>query len=488
MPRTPPPPFGLTLTILRTAVGWTQKELSAATGLSRAVISEYETGTTELTRDRLEALAGVLGWRPGSVDRILLGLGLLPSPPDAPLSLVEPDDEERRIIDLAAALAARDTAEALRAELVRELRQEKVQEARRAAETLWLRLKPLPGAERRQRILQEQEFQDPFLSERLCAESERAAASDARRARDLAELALLVAERVSGPPAWRSRLQGYAWAFIGNARRVASDLPAAEVAFDRAGVLWREGADADPGLLDEALFLDLKASLRRAQRRFREALELHDQALATAKPQEAGFILLNKANVQEDLEDYEGALTALNQAERLIDDQGEPRLAFALRFNRAVNLLHLDRLAEVEPQLAEAREMAVRLGNELDLLRVLWLEGRVAAGRGEQREATASLEQVRREFAAREMAYDFALVTLELAALYLAQERTDDVRTLTQQMVWIFKAQGVHREALAVIELFRQTAEKQELTVDLAHRLVRFLYRARRDPQLRFEI
>src|SRR6185295_6789182 len=256
-----------TLTILRSAKGWSQKELAEATGLSRSVISEYETGTTELTRDRLEWLAAVMGWPRGSVDRVLFGLGLLAPAADAPASFLDPEEEEGRIIDRAAAVA-RETAEALRAELIRELRQEKAREGRRTAEPKWLELKPLWDSERRARIARRAEYHDPFLSERLCAESERAAASDARKARELAELALFVAERVSGPPALRSRLQGYAWAFIGNARRVAGHLPSADAAFARAWTLWREGAAADSGVLAEALVLDLNASLRRSQGRF----------------------------------------------------------------------------------------------------------------------------------------------------------------------------------------------------------------------------
>ena len=487
MPRTPPPPFGLALTILRTAQGWTQKELSAATGLSRGVLSEYETGTTELTRDRLEALAGAMGWPPGTVDRILLGLGLMQPDPEAPVLPLDPDEEERHIIDRSAAVAARGMAKDVRAELIRELRQEKAQQARQAAAALWRRLKPLSSAERRRQVIQEPQFQDPFLCERLCAESERAAASDARRARDLAEFALLVAERVSGPPAWRSRFQGYAWAFIGNARRVANDLPAAEAAFDHAWMLWREGAPADLGLLDEALFFDLKASLRRDQRRFAEALKLHERALTLAKPAAAGYILVNKAKVLEELQDYEGALATLTQATAMIEEQREPRLAFVLRFNRAVNLLHLGRLAETEALLAEARELAVRLGNELDLVRVLWLDGRVIAGHGDQPKAIAIFEQVRREFAAREMAYDFALVSLELAALHREKERMGEVKALAQQMAWIFRAQGVHREALAALRLFCEAAEKEELTVEMVRRLAEYLTKARHDPRLRFE-
>jgi len=475
------------LTILRSARGWSQKDLAAASGLSRSVISEYEKGTTELTRDRLEMLAAVMGWPPGTVDRVLFGLGLIEPAADAPLSPVDPDEEERRIIDRAAAVAARETTEALRAELVRGLRLEKAARARRAAESLWLRLKPLSDAERRARVARAPEYHDPFLCERLCAESERAAASDAVRARELANLALLVADRVPGPPAWRSRVQGYSWAFIGNARRVANDLPAAESAFARAWALWKEGAAADQGLLAEALLFDLEASLRRDQRRFAEALELHDRALTAAKLDEAGYILLNKSATLEQSGNFERSIETLEEAARSVDGQREPRQLFGLRFNQAVGLLHLGRLAEIGPRLTEARELAVRLGNELDLVRLLWLEGRVDAGRGNKREATAAFEQVRREFAVREMAYDFALVSLELAALYRERERTGEVKALAQQMVWIFKAQGVHREALAALELFRETAEKEELTVEMVRRLVEYLTKARHDPGLRFE-
>ena len=161
---------------------------------------------------------------------------------------------------------------------------------------------------------------------------------------------------------------------------------------------------------------------------------------------------------------------------------------FGLQFNLVVNLLHLSRLAEARPRLAEARELAVRLGNELDLVRLLWLEGRMDAAQGNPQEAIAAFEQVRQEFLAREIPYDFALVSLELAALYLEVESPSDVKNLARQMVWIFQAQGVHREALVALGLFREAAEKEELTVEMARRMADYLTKARHDPLLRFEI
>ena len=85
------------------------------------------------------------------------------------------------------------------------------------------------------------------------------------------------------------------------------------------------------------------------------------------------------------------------------------------------------------------------------------------------------------------MAYDAALVSLELSALYLEQGRTAEVRTLASEMAWVFKAQGVHREALAALGLFCQAAKADNLSVELARRLVSYLGRARHDQELRFE-
>ena len=99
----------------------------------------------------------------------------------------------------------------------------------------------------------------------------------------------------------------------------------------------------------------------------------------------------------------------------------------------------------------------------------------------------AALEQVRGEFTTREIAYDAALVSLELAVLYLEDGRTSEVRILARQMLWIFRAQGVHREALAALKLFCEAAEREQATVDFARRVAEYLERARHNPDLPFK-
>ncbi len=89
-------------------------------------------------------------------------------------------------------------------------------------------------------------------------------------------------------------------------------------------------------------------------------------------------------------------------------------------------------------------------------------------------------------FARRELTYDYALVSLELALILLAQGRTGETRTLAEEMLRIFQAQKVEREALAALQLFCNAAKREAATIELTRRVVKYLYRAQHDPKLRF--
>ncbi|HKV09800.1 MAG TPA: helix-turn-helix transcriptional regulator [Thermoanaerobaculia bacterium] len=483
-------PLNLALELLRRMRGWTQGELAQAAGISSNVLSGYESGFRHLSRHRLEKLAASMGYDVDVVDTALIFTEAIHSvvvPPDSP-SLVEPSMAERQSIARIVATVAHRTMQEVHDQLFRTLRDERVETHRREAGELWEELRRLPARDRMARVEAKPRFQTWALCERLCAESASAAGDHAGRALELAELALRVATLIPGLEAWRSRVQGYAWAFVGNARRVGSRLDAAEEAFERARELWQAGGNAEAGVLDETRVLDLEASLRRDQRRLPEALALLDRALEVSVGDDAAErILLKKASTQEQMGNHEAAIATLQAAALLVDEEREPRRLFALRFNLAVNLEHLDRHAEAEALLPEVRDLAVRMGNALDLVRVVWLEGRVAAGSGRREDAVLAFEQAQRDFTAREIAYDAALVSLDLAILHLEDGRTREVRSLARQMMWIFTSQKIHREALAALRLFCEAAEREQATVALARRVAEYLEKARHDPELRFE-
>jgi hypothetical protein len=58
---------------------------------------------------------------------------------------------------------------------------------------------------------------------------------------------------------------------------------------------------------------------------------------------------------------------------------------------------------------------------------------------------------------------------------------------LAAEILEIFKAQQVHREAIAAVILFQEAAGKERGTAGLVRQLQDFLAKAKSNPRLRFE-
>jgi transcriptional regulator with XRE-family HTH domain len=480
--RKPPSSEGLTLLYLRSKRGWTQKELAARLGFSDdSLLSRYETGGQQLSHRTLVSFAAVLGYPPEAVDALLsLQSWLQPPQPVEPSSPVDLTSEERLALHRTVLAATRVFMVEVRKELLRKKRERKADAARRKARELWLLLKAAPRQDQRDLVTALPAFQDWALAVHVCEASVRAAAHRPEDALHLADLAVLIAARSPGEKGWLSRLEGYCWAHLANARRVANDFAGADKAFAHAWKLWEAGTVSAPDLLPEWRMLDLEASLRREQHRFPEALDLLTRARAVvgANPTAIARLLLQKEHVLEQNGDIQGALDALFEAAPFVESSKDPRLLFALHFNIADNLCHLRRFKEAAQGLYQARELAVRQGNELDLIRVVWLEARVEAGEGHREEAMLRLEQVRLDFTSRGLIYDAARASLELAALYLEDERPHAVKALAREMTPIFRSQGIHREAVAALKLFCDAALCETATLDLVQHVLAEVRRA----------
>jgi tetratricopeptide (TPR) repeat protein len=344
-------------------------------------------------------------------------------------------------------------------------------EARHEAEIVWAALAPLPDLARRHFLdLSLRPWRAWALAVRAAEASVAAAADDAERALELAELACSIAGRVEEEPGFCLRLQGHCLGRRANAWRVANDLDRAEEDFACAWELWRAGSDADPPLLAEWQMLSLEASLRRAQQRFPEALDLLDRAMAAAGGDRVaeGRILMKKEHVYERMGDIERALAVLGEAAPVIEGGGDVRLAFLYRFKTARSLVQRERFAEAAALWPQVVELAATQGKKLERLRVRWVEGSLRAGLGERLEAMAIFVEVQREFTRLRLPYDAALVSLELAVLWLEAGQTVEVRELALEMAWIFKATKIAREALVALRLFCDAAKRDAATLELA--------------------
>jgi transcriptional regulator with XRE-family HTH domain len=474
------------LTALRRRRGLTGEELAELAGISPQALSLYET-EREPSMARLCELAGLMRYSAEEVEGVVFGLSRATlSPPETRLP-VDPSPAAIRRIREIAGRAGRAVTELLERHLVEAARTWMVKRARRQAGKLWRELEKTPPARRLALIETTGKFQTWAVSERLAHESERAASDRADRALELAELGWRVAELAPGDAGFSEAVKGHALIFVTNARRVANQMPRAGEDCDRALALWEAGAPEARKILPAWRVLDLEGSLRRDQRRFPEALEELREARAIAPPKAVARILVKRAVTLEHMGDSEQAIEVLQEAESHLPGQDDPRLPWTVHFNMATNLCLLERYDEAQKLLPVVRELAIAGRRELDLIRVLWLSGRIEAGFGQDLEARAAFNQVRRELETRSMAYDYALVSLELAELDLEKGRHTEVKALAEEMVWIFKAEGIHREALAAVALFRRAAAEETVTAKLARRLVRYLYRARYNPELRFE-
>ncbi|HEY3566553.1 MAG TPA: helix-turn-helix transcriptional regulator [Thermoanaerobaculia bacterium] len=482
MERKIPPPLSLALAILRTRQGWAQKELAAAAGIPANLLSDYERGRKTLTRERLDFLLTLMGLQPSRALRAAMRFL-----EDEEIREPDPPSPESRDIEGVAAESGRLISDATRSLMTLLTSRGQALEARRQARDLWEGLKRKDAAKRRLLVEKVAKYQNWALSELLCEESIKAAGDSADRALDLANLALRVAELAPGEEAWRQRVQGYAWAHVGNARRVKGDLPSADEAFGRSQRLWSAGAWADAGVLNEARVLGLEASLRRVQTRFAEARDLLDRALAVDQGDEAKFLLLNKAKLLEEIDDFVGAIAALQRAAPIVESEGGTRFLLLLRHNLALCLCALERYGEVEALLPGIETLAAKVGNDLDKLRLHWLKGRLWAGLGWRDKAAQAFFSVRDGLISRKIPYDAALVSLELAAVYLEAGRLEEVKNLARQMASVFRLQGIHREALAALMIFRDAAERKTVTLELARRLIRYLRHAEGNPGLKFE-
>jgi transcriptional regulator with XRE-family HTH domain/tetratricopeptide (TPR) repeat protein len=487
----------LTAWLLRLlAGGWTQEKLAAESGVAESAISRYERGLQVPSPRTLERLCegakvpyavvqGVL--RPALREVLATRAENATSPSRSAAAWT--DELMRALVAILRPLLG-GVAEEVLAYACGPWRSDRAPTAedRRNTPELWEVLRDSTQKDRKLLLEDTREYRGWAVCEAACEASLKAAPDSAARALEYAELAVEIARLPSGEnKLFRRRLQGYAEAHLGNARRVHGDLRGAEQAFVRARSLWKEGAPGDPGLLNEARVLGMEASLRIEQGHPAEALKLIEQALEADRNGERRYLTINQGRALEHLDDYEGAITALQRAASLIDGKKEPRQLGVLKSNLIMNLLHLRRFAEAEALLPELRRLREQLGQELELLRTVWLEGWTAAGMGRREEALAALEHVCQEFARRQIPFDAALAGLQLAVLYLKEGRTAEVRELAEELLAIFKAQKVHHHALAALTLFWKAARKETATVELARRLADYLYRAQHRPELRFE-
>jgi len=339
----------------------------------------------------------------------------------------------------------------------------------------------LHPADRRLALLDEGDRFRSLALAQLLGERSHAARRDGYRSAELAALALGVVERLDAE-LYGARLladaRGHGWALLGNARRILSDLRGADEALALAEAHLARGTG---DRLERAFLLYLKASLRRAQRRYAEAAPLLDRSISiylrAGDLQGAGAAVVNRATLHQRTGDDERALAELRRAAELIDPEVDPHLDLLIRHNTIAVLSKSGRYLEAQALMARSGELYRRHGDPVLELRRLWIAGEIARGTGDLDSAAALFRQVREGFIEHGIGFDVALVSLDLAGLCARRGETAEVRRLAEECVPLFLARDVYPEALALIALFREAAAAERASAEMIDRLAQQLRR-----------
>ncbi|MFQ5349055.1 MAG: tetratricopeptide repeat protein [Thermoanaerobaculia bacterium] len=329
------------------------------------------------------------------------------------------------------------------------------------------------------------------VCELLSDEAVADCASDAELAIQRATIATLLAARL---PRGRygtgvvNDVQARAWSALGHAQRAASRLFEAEDSFARAEDLLEIGS-GDAGQVGR--FWYLKAILRHAQRRFEEALELYQRAAREFAADHDGHLVgstqVDRARTLRELGDLPGAVRSVRAGLARLDPERSPRMALVGKHNLTLYLQELGETEEATRLIAELLPLHARLGGTIDKVRLRWLEGKIAHLQGDLDRGRAAFEEVRQAFIERSMPYDAALVSLDLAAVHLRQERFAEVLELAGEMLTVFRALAIDREAIAAVYLLEQVAAARQVSLTLLAELATYLKRVREEPGLVFE-
>lgn len=278
-----------------------------------------------------------------------------------------------------------------------------------------------------------------------------------------------------------------AWAELGNAYRVADDISSAERAMANATAYYRKGSRNDDLA---ARYLDLQASFYGHLRQFDMASEIlevvHTIHCRQGDDHLAGRALITRGLYAGYDNRPEEALRLTRAGMTLIDRERDPSLYFAAVQNVARALKNCGRLREARTVLWVNLQHQDTAGGRLNLLKLRWLEGEINVALGEFDRAERAFVVVREGFAEANLSYKAAIVSLDLAALWLLKGQVVEARTLACEAAEVFLGLGIHREALISVEILLNCFETERVTARLIQSVADYFRESERDKTKRF--
>ncbi|HEY2737959.1 MAG TPA: hypothetical protein VGK45_06100, partial [Thermoanaerobaculia bacterium] len=290
-------------------------------------------------------------------------------------------------------------------------------------------------------------------------------------------------------PAQLADLRIRALTELANAERIIHQYKDAENALCEAAELAEQGS-GDPLLVGR--IVDVHASLRMDERKLGDALDLlghlHRHYSACGETHLAGRALISKGMALHYDDRPREAIESYRQGLAAIDPQRDPKLVDRTNHDLLTALVEAG-------EFQQARRLHLKSGlaqafadDELNLLKLRWVEGKIFAGTGKLQKAEQIFTEVQEDLQQRGREYDSVAVGLELAGVLLRQGgREAEVEELAEEALETLKDLPVSNEAVRAVRYLRDACRQRLATAETVRQVVSFLKRDEHQIGLRFE-
>jgi tetratricopeptide (TPR) repeat protein len=315
------------------------------------------------------------------------------------------------------------------------------------------------------------------LVEALVERSHELRYQDSERMLREARLAVALAEALKTRTQAESEIvsdaRARAWGQLGNAHRVRSEIPEARSAFKKA-FRYLERGSGDLAL--RALLCRRLAALRVLTRNLKEAMRLLTQAVAISqrlgdRPSTAealmtlGIVMIFSGNPDAALQPLRVSFRMFNRPQdealkkgallnviRCWIDLGQPVRAYTI-------------CVDAEPLMANCKEKSLSLFWE-------WHRGLIDRDLGLLDAAETRLRRAREGFIELDLSEDVAVLSLDLATVYLRADKVPQSLQAVADAIPIFRALGIQRDLLAALVQLGKMAYRTDRALAVVQKVI----------------
>lgn len=332
-------------------------------------------------------------------------------------------------------------------------------------------------------------FRSPLLARSLIQEAVGELAHDPDEASNLVELAFAILEhgQTSG---FRREVRAYGLAVKAMLMKLEGELGGAVRLFEEARRVAPRHGIVDLVLAGEIDYLE--GALLKDRRELARAEELLKKSLTSfcivgdIVRQARSYLVLSAVRFHSNR--FDEAVADSKRVLELVPEHKAYR-AFATH-NISLFLAESGRSEEAARRLKKYQsryEEAKGVWRTYDL-HFHWLAGKIAYGLGRYDQSEVHLTKARDGLLERGTTYDAILTCLDLALVYDATGRHEDLMELTRMISGELARKSLHKESVVAITLFLKAVAKQRVSDELVREIGRFLEFSRTDPTLKCDI